>query len=186
MFLTVNGEGHYCIITNITNTTVYLADTDLGILTMAIETFNSIYCIDALLGYALVITNDTSNTQLNEGIVLNVNETQNIKGKTFTTRTYNGKLIIGGSSSSYIRWNGPGRGITTQIKKPYVYYRVDVYKDVYFYRRNGDRIQKLKTRKLIKRYKVQYSLVYNNKPKIMFYDTRWSLGAKHYVYTRLN
>ncbi len=33
VFLTVNGEGHYSIITNITNTTVYLADTDLETLT---------------------------------------------------------------------------------------------------------------------------------------------------------
>ena len=74
MYLTI-GEGHYSVIKNITNTTVYLADPVLGNINMALEDFNAIYS-----GNALVITNDTNNTQLDMGTVLTDEETQNIKG----------------------------------------------------------------------------------------------------------
>ncbi|HEX3013556.1 MAG TPA: cysteine peptidase family C39 domain-containing protein [Methanobacterium sp.] len=74
VYLTV-GEGHYSAIKNITNTTVYLADPVLGNINMTLEDFNAIYS-----GNALVITNDTNNTQLDMGTVLTDEETQNIKG----------------------------------------------------------------------------------------------------------
>jgi len=74
--LTVNGENHFSIIKNITNSTVYLADTDLGNINMTLENFTAVYS-----GYALVVTNNTNNTQFNNGTVLTTEEMQNIKGK---------------------------------------------------------------------------------------------------------
>lgn len=79
VFLTSNGEGHYSIVLNITNTTVYLEDTKLR--NMTLEYFTAVYS-----GNVIVVTDDTNNTQLNN-TVLTTEETQNIKG------TFLGPLI---------------------------------------------------------------------------------------------
>ena len=73
VYLTINGTGHYSVITNITNTTVYLADSELGNINMSLSDFTAAYS-----GYALVITNGT-NTQ--NGTILTTEEMENIKGK---------------------------------------------------------------------------------------------------------
>ena len=39
VFLTMNGEGHFSVITNITDTMVYLADSDLGNINMTLDNF---------------------------------------------------------------------------------------------------------------------------------------------------
>jgi parallel beta-helix repeat protein len=75
LLTTVSGLYHYCIITNITNTTVFLADSELGNINMTIGNFTSVYT-----GYALVVTNDTNNTQFNNGSFLSYNSMTSIKG----------------------------------------------------------------------------------------------------------
>ena len=73
VYLIINGVGHYSVITNITSTMVYLADSTLGNINMTLANFTAIYS-----GYALVITNGT-NTQ--NGTVLTNDEMENIKGE---------------------------------------------------------------------------------------------------------
>jgi len=75
VFLIINGEGHYCIVTNITDMMVYLADTDLGNINMTVTNFTAAYS-----GNALVVTNDTNDPQLNTGTELTNQEMQDIKG----------------------------------------------------------------------------------------------------------
>ncbi len=76
VFLVMNGENHYSIIRNITNTTVYLADPLLGNIERTLEEFNAAYS-----GNALIITNNTNDPQLTTGTQLTNEEMQNIKGK---------------------------------------------------------------------------------------------------------
>ena len=73
LLITVNGL-HYSVITSITNTTVYLADSSFGNINMTLEDFTAIYT-----GYALVITNNSTNSTFN-GTVLTIEQMQNIKG----------------------------------------------------------------------------------------------------------
>ncbi len=73
VYLTINGVGHYSVITNITNTIVYLADSDFGNINMTLADFTAEYN-----GYALVITNGTP---LSNGTILTTGEMQNIKGE---------------------------------------------------------------------------------------------------------
>lgn len=74
LLITVNGL-HYSVITSITNTTVYLADSSFGNINMTLEDFTAIYT-----GYTLIITNNsTNNTPLN-GTVLNNQEMLQKKG----------------------------------------------------------------------------------------------------------
>lgn len=75
VFLIINGEGHYCIVTNITDMMVYLADTDLGNINMTVTNFTAAYS-----GNALVVTNDTNNPQLNTGTELTNQEIQGLNG----------------------------------------------------------------------------------------------------------
>ena len=66
LFNTVSGLYHYCVITNITNTHVFLADSMLGNINMTIGNFTAVYT-----GYVIVVTNDTNNSQFNNGTFLN-------------------------------------------------------------------------------------------------------------------
>ena len=69
------GEGHYSVIKNITNTSVYLTDSNLGNIKINISNFKAIYS-----GDALIITDNTSDKQLNKGIKLTNEEMQKIVG----------------------------------------------------------------------------------------------------------
>ncbi len=95
VYLTINGMGHYSVITNITSTMVYLADSTLGNINITLANFTAIYS-----GYALVITNGT-NTQ--NGTVLTNDEMENIKGEgcgcDSPTAPANTQNIINNSSS---------------------------------------------------------------------------------------
>lgn len=85
LLLTVNGL-HYSVITRITNTTVYLADSSFGNINITLEDFKTVYS-----GYSLIIShNSTSNTV--NGTVLTNEQMQNIKGTADPVTT-----IIGGA-----------------------------------------------------------------------------------------
>lgn len=73
------GKGHYSVITNITNKTVYLADPDFGNINMTMNDFKAVYS-----GDALVITNNSSDKQLTSGIKLTNEKMQKIKGMGYT------------------------------------------------------------------------------------------------------
>jgi parallel beta-helix repeat protein len=75
VYLVRKGEGHFSVITNITISTVYLADSELGNINMTLSDFTAIYS-----GNTLIITNNTNNTQLNNGTILTTEEMQNIIG----------------------------------------------------------------------------------------------------------
>lgn len=83
MFLTINGEGHYSVILNITNTTVYLADPVLGNIDMNLTDFTEAYIQDTLngYGYAVIITNETNDSRLNNNNTLTEGEMQSVKGQ---------------------------------------------------------------------------------------------------------
>ena len=75
LLITANGI-HYSVITGITNTTVYLADSSLGNINMTIEDFTAVYA-----GYALIITNSTNDTNNTvNGTVLTNEQMQSIEG----------------------------------------------------------------------------------------------------------
>ncbi len=76
VFLTINRNNHFSVIKEITNTTVYLADSSLGNINMALKNFTTVYS-----GNALVVTNDTNNTQLNSSNTMTIDEMKNAKGK---------------------------------------------------------------------------------------------------------
>ncbi|MBU4535232.1 MAG: hypothetical protein KKF16_05305 [Euryarchaeota archaeon] len=83
--LSINGINHFQIVLNITDTTVYLFDPNLGNIEMTLEKFNELYT-----GYVLVVSNGT--IQLN-GTLLTDYEMQNIKAlaykvKKTTTKSY--------------------------------------------------------------------------------------------------
>jgi len=80
VFLTINGRGHWCIITSINDTTVYLEDSDFGNINMTLANFTADYLGNATTGYALVVTNDSNDPQLNGNEPLTNDEMQNIKG----------------------------------------------------------------------------------------------------------
>lgn len=71
----VSGLYHYCVITGISSTTVFLADSEIGNINMTIGNFTSVY-----MGYVLVVTNDTNNTQFNNGTFINPQTMETIKG----------------------------------------------------------------------------------------------------------
>lgn len=73
------GEGHYSVITNITNKTVYLADPSIGNINMTMNDFKATYS-----GDALVITNNSNDKQLTNGAELTNEEMQKIKGMRYT------------------------------------------------------------------------------------------------------
>ena len=73
LLITVNGL-HYSVITRITNTTVYLADSSFGNINMTLEDFTAMYT-----GYALIIINNSTSSTVN-GTVLTNEQMQNIKG----------------------------------------------------------------------------------------------------------
>lgn len=87
LLITVNGL-HYSVITNITNTTVYLADSSFGNINMTLEDFKVVYN-----GYALVISSNSTSSTFN-GTVLTNEQMQNIKG------TANGYGL--GSAAGYV------------------------------------------------------------------------------------
>lgn len=69
------GEGHYSVITNITNKTVYLADPNIGNINIPMAYFKADYS-----GKALVISNNSNDKQLTSGTILTNDEMQKIKG----------------------------------------------------------------------------------------------------------
>ncbi|MCE7698030.1 MAG: Ig-like domain-containing protein [Methanobacterium paludis] len=85
VLLTINGENHYSVVTNITSTTVYLADPSLGNIQMSIANFTSYYS-----GYALVVTENANDSQLNIGTALTKSQMQSLIGQ----------------GSGYIDWSG--------------------------------------------------------------------------------
>ena len=74
VYLTI-GDGHYSVITNITNKTVYLADPSIGNINMTKTYFKAAYS-----GNALVITNNSNDKQLTSGTILTNEEMQKIVG----------------------------------------------------------------------------------------------------------
>ena len=89
LLITANGL-HYSVITNITNTTVYLADSSFGNINITLEDFTAIYS-----GYALIITNNSTNSTVN-GTVLTNEQMQNIKGTSnVVTTLFGGAMAIG-------------------------------------------------------------------------------------------
>ena len=82
VYITLDNIGHYSIVTNINNTTVYLADSDSGNINMNLADFTEAYIQNKTseYGYALVITNDSINPQLNNNNTLTDNEMKVIKG----------------------------------------------------------------------------------------------------------
>ncbi|MDP3622939.1 MAG: NosD domain-containing protein [Methanobacteriaceae archaeon] len=76
--LTIDGNTHFSIMTQISNNTVYLADTSLGNIEMTLEKFNEIYT-----GNALVVINNTNDEQLqlDNSKTISTPDTQKIKGK---------------------------------------------------------------------------------------------------------
>ncbi|MDZ4172269.1 MAG: hypothetical protein CVV28_11100 [Methanobacteriales archaeon HGW-Methanobacteriales-1] len=76
VLLAIGDQGHYIIVKNVTNTTVYLADTSMGNMEMSLEKFNSLYS-----GNALVITNNVNNPQLNNTNAMTTSEMKIAKGQ---------------------------------------------------------------------------------------------------------
>ena len=82
VYLTLDNIGHYSITTSINNTTVYLADTDFGNINMTLADFTAAYVQNKTngYGYALVITNNSTNPQLCNNNTLTDDEMKSIKG----------------------------------------------------------------------------------------------------------
>lgn len=82
VYLTIDNVGHYSIVTSINNTIVYLADSDSGNINMTLADFTETYIQNKTseYGYALVITNDSSNLQLCNNNTLTDDEMKSIKG----------------------------------------------------------------------------------------------------------
>ncbi|OEC84585.1 MULTISPECIES: cysteine peptidase family C39 domain-containing protein [Methanobacterium] len=82
VYLTLDNVGHYSIVTRINNTIVYLADSDSGNINMTLTDFTESYIQNKTseYGYALVITDDSNNPQLNNNNTLTDNEMKSVKG----------------------------------------------------------------------------------------------------------
>ena len=94
VYLTIDNRGHYSIVTSISNTMVYLADSDSGNINMTLADFTETYIQNKTseYGYALVITNNSSNSQLNNDNTLTGNEMNAIKGNGFGVYVYGSNL----------------------------------------------------------------------------------------------
>ena len=90
LLLTVNGL-HYSVITSITNTTVYLADSSFGNINMTLEDFTAIYT-----GYTLVITNNSAKDTTLNGTILNNQEMLQKKGTILPFLAAYGVYIVAG------------------------------------------------------------------------------------------
>lgn len=90
VYLIIDYEDHYSIITSITDTTFYLADTDLGNIKMTLENFTAAYIQNATTGYgyALVVTNNSTDPQLSNNNTLTDDEMKAIKGTGSAASTY--------------------------------------------------------------------------------------------------
>ncbi|OEC84533.1 hypothetical protein A9507_01875 [Methanobacterium sp. A39] len=86
--LSINGINHFEVVQNITDTTAYLFDPDLGNIEMTMDKFNELYT-----GYALVISNGT--IQIN-GTLLTDYEMQNIKALAYKVRKTVTKVWVPG------------------------------------------------------------------------------------------
>jgi hypothetical protein len=86
--LSINGINHFVVVQNITDTTAYLFDPDLGNIEMTMDKFNELYT-----GYALVISNGT--IQIN-GTLLTDYEMQNIKALAYKVRKTVTKVWVPG------------------------------------------------------------------------------------------
>lgn len=82
VYLIMDNRGHYSITTSITDTTVYLADSDSGNINMSLADFTAAYIQNTTncYGYALLITNNSANPQLCNNYTLTDNEMRVIKG----------------------------------------------------------------------------------------------------------
>jgi len=82
VYLNIESTGHYSIITSINGSIVFLADTDLGNINMTIENFTAAYIQNTTnsYGYALVVTNNSTDPQLNNNNTLTDDEMKAIKG----------------------------------------------------------------------------------------------------------
>lgn len=82
VYLIIDYEDHYSIITSINDTTVYLADTDFGNINMTLANFTAAYVQHATTGYgyALVVTNNSTDPQLSNNNTLTDDEMKPIKG----------------------------------------------------------------------------------------------------------
>lgn len=82
VYLIMDNIGHYSIVTSINNTIVHLADTDSGNINMTLTDFTEAYIQNKTseYGYALIITNDSSNLQLCNNNTLTDDEMKSIKG----------------------------------------------------------------------------------------------------------
>ena len=76
VFITFNGVNHYSVVTNITNTTIYLADPVLGNINMTIANFTAIYS-----GDVLIVTNNSSDPELTNGTALTTAQMQSLLGQ---------------------------------------------------------------------------------------------------------
>jgi len=82
VYLTIVDECHYAIFKSINGSIVYLADTDLGNINMTLDKFTQAYVQNTTTGYgyALIITNDSSDSQLNNNNTIDDNTMKTIKG----------------------------------------------------------------------------------------------------------
>ncbi|HEX3014081.1 MAG TPA: cysteine peptidase family C39 domain-containing protein [Methanobacterium sp.] len=82
VYLTIDNKGHYSITTSITDTTVYLADSDSGNINMTLADFTAAYVQNKTngYGYALVITNNSTNHQLSNDNTLTEENVKAVKG----------------------------------------------------------------------------------------------------------
>ncbi|MGB9937641.1 MAG: right-handed parallel beta-helix repeat-containing protein [Methanobacterium sp.] len=90
VYITTEGVGHYCIITSINDSIVYLADTDLGNINMTLDEFTEAYVqnITTGYGYVLVITNNSSDLQLSNNNTIYTDDLKAIKGTSYWKYLY--------------------------------------------------------------------------------------------------
>ena len=132
VYLTLDNISHYSIVTDINNTIVYLADSDSGNINMTLADFIEAYIQNKAseYGYALVITDDSSNPQLNNNNILTDNEMKSVKG-TGAGWTSSNPLIkalankilrnAGYPKSAYDKGRAIWNWITTHIRYHYHY-----------------------------------------------------------------
>lgn len=94
VYLTDESVGHYSIITNVNDTVVYLADTDLGNINRTIDDFTASYIQNTVsgYGYALVVTNSSSDPQLSNNNTLTEDDAKAIKGNGLGVYVYGSNL----------------------------------------------------------------------------------------------
>ena len=93
-YLNIEGTGHYSVITSVNGSIVYLADTDLGNINMTYANFTAAYIQNTVsgYGYALVVTNNSSDPQLSNNNTLTEDDAEAIKGTGLGVYVYGSNL----------------------------------------------------------------------------------------------